>query len=245
MPIYNSPTGSGAVDSVNAQTGVVVLDQDDIGNGTTYKQTTNDYTTAEKSKLSGIATGADVTGDNAPQAHNSSHQSGGGDAIKLDDLATPDDNTDLNASATAHGLLLKLENSGTKYLRDDGTWQTVSASGGGLLTKEITIENPNSSEDVSWFYTDVAITVTAAKAVLNGGASTPTIDINIYHNTDRSAAGNTVDSSDKTVTSISTGDAMALNDDVTIPANSYVWIETANQSGTVPELFIYLKCSID
>lgn len=47
--------------------------------------------------------------------------------FKLDDLATPDDNTDLNATATRHGLLPKLENSGTKYLRDDGTWQTPSA----------------------------------------------------------------------------------------------------------------------
>ena len=48
-------------------------------------------------------------------------------AVKLDDAAAPDDNTDLNASATAHGLLPKLANTGTKYLRDDGTWQTISS----------------------------------------------------------------------------------------------------------------------
>lgn len=65
--------------------------------------------------------------------HAASHQSGGGDAIKLDDLATPDDNTDLDASATAHGLLPKLDNTGTKYLRDDGTWQTIG--GGGDMLK--------------------------------------------------------------------------------------------------------------
>ncbi len=40
-------------------------------------------------------------------SHASSHQSGGGDPIKLDDLASPDDNTDLNASTTAHGLAPK------------------------------------------------------------------------------------------------------------------------------------------
>lgn len=48
--------GGWAVDSVNSQTGVVVLDQDDIGDGTTYKQ----YSATEKTKLAGIETGAEV-----------------------------------------------------------------------------------------------------------------------------------------------------------------------------------------
>jgi nitrogen fixation protein len=48
--------GGGAVDSVNTQTGDVVLDQDDILDGTTYKQ----YSLTEKNKLAGIAAGAEV-----------------------------------------------------------------------------------------------------------------------------------------------------------------------------------------
>jgi hypothetical protein len=41
-------------------------------------------------------------------AHKATHESGGGDdAIKLDDLSAPDDNTDLNASTSKHGLLIK------------------------------------------------------------------------------------------------------------------------------------------
>ena len=40
--------------------------------------------------------------------HKSDHESGGGDAIKLDDLAAPDDNTDLDADESAHGLCPKL-----------------------------------------------------------------------------------------------------------------------------------------
>lgn len=32
-----------------------------------------------------------------------------------------------NASSTKHGFLPKLANTSTKYLRDDGTWQTVSS----------------------------------------------------------------------------------------------------------------------
>lgn len=39
------------------------------------------------------------------------------------------DITTNNASATKHWFLPKLDNTGTKYLRDDGTWQTISAGG--------------------------------------------------------------------------------------------------------------------
>lgn len=45
---------------------------------------------------------------------------------KLDDWATPDDNTDLNASTTRHGLLLKLGGGSTNFLRADGTWAVPS-----------------------------------------------------------------------------------------------------------------------
>ena len=48
--------GGGAVTSVNTQTGDVVLNQDDVLDGTTYKQ----YSLTEKNKLAGIAAGAEV-----------------------------------------------------------------------------------------------------------------------------------------------------------------------------------------
>lgn len=43
----------------------------------------------------------------AISAHETQHRSGGSDPLQLDNLAAPDDNTDLNASTSAHGLLLK------------------------------------------------------------------------------------------------------------------------------------------
>lgn len=55
--------GGGAVDSVNGQTGVVVLTANDVGAVAAESGkglSTNDFTTAEKTKLSGIATGAEV-----------------------------------------------------------------------------------------------------------------------------------------------------------------------------------------
>lgn len=65
----------------------------------------------------------DITsGQHHAQLHGSSHHSGGGDAIKLDDLASPDDNTDLNATTVKHGLLMKLGGGTVNFLRADGTW---------------------------------------------------------------------------------------------------------------------------
>src|SRR5574339_445823 len=42
--------------------------------------------------------------------------------VKLDDLAAPDDNTDLNATTGLHGLLPKLGGGSVNFLRADGTW---------------------------------------------------------------------------------------------------------------------------
>lgn len=69
-----------------------------------------------------------LTNTRDPNAHKTSHQSGGSDAIKLDDLSAPDDNTDLNASTSAHGLLKKLDNNAAHYLDGQGNWATVTAT---------------------------------------------------------------------------------------------------------------------
>ena len=49
-------------------------------------------------------------------------------AIKLDDFAACDDNTDLNATTSAHGLLPKLSNNNRQFLRGDGSWATYASS---------------------------------------------------------------------------------------------------------------------
>ncbi len=83
--------------------------------------------------------------DGAPLDHAASHENGGGDEIdvvglsglladgqhvldaevkliKLDDFATPDDNTDLNSTTTYHGLLKKLSNVASQALNGVGNW---------------------------------------------------------------------------------------------------------------------------
>ncbi len=70
---------------------------------------TNDDVLELRDKNQTVWRGLDgiVKGDNS--AHKARHQSGGGDAIKLDDLSAPDDNTDLDATSSKHGLMPKLD----------------------------------------------------------------------------------------------------------------------------------------
>lgn len=70
-------------------------------------------------------------------AHHGSHEGAGGgagaDKIKLDDLDTPDNNTDLDASTARHGLLKKLDNDPTHFLNGQGTWAAPGGSGGASI----------------------------------------------------------------------------------------------------------------
>jgi hypothetical protein len=113
----------GPASSVNNQ--VALFD------GTTGKLLKSSGTTLgdAAAKNTGSTAGTLCAGDDSrlsnsrtPTTHASSHQSGGSDAIKLDDLATPDDNTDLNATTGRHGLLPKLGGGTSNFLRADGTW---------------------------------------------------------------------------------------------------------------------------
>jgi hypothetical protein len=91
-----------AIDYRNVQSGppinytapATVAAQNVLVDSTGYTGTLSGKTTAQ-------------TALDALDKHAASHQSNGADVIKLDDLSTPDDNTDLNASTSRHGLLLK------------------------------------------------------------------------------------------------------------------------------------------
>jgi hypothetical protein len=95
-----------------------------VTNGDSHDHNGGDGATIAYSTLSGTPSTF------APSGHHTSHESGGGDAIKLDDLTAADDNTDLNVSTSHHGLTPKLPNDATKYLDGTGAY-TVPAGGGG------------------------------------------------------------------------------------------------------------------
>jgi hypothetical protein len=80
-------------------------------------------------------------------------------STKLDDLSTPDDNTDLNATSSAHGLLMKLSNSLTQFLNGQGSWTVPDhASLGSVGT------NSHSTIDSHLSSTSNPHSVTAAQA---------------------------------------------------------------------------------
>lgn len=73
-------------------------------------------------------------------------QSGGAQAIKLDDLAAPDNNTDLNVSTTAHGLCPILPNDATKVMDGTGAytqtgWTLVNKTADEDVTNSTTLQN--------------------------------------------------------------------------------------------------------
>jgi len=64
----------------------------------------------------------------AAAGHASTHKTGGSDSIKLDEFASPEDNTNLNVSALAHGLCPKIPNNTTTFFRGDGAYAAPSVS---------------------------------------------------------------------------------------------------------------------
>ena len=127
-----------------------------------------------------------------------------------------------------------------------GVSGTVFDSSGGweIQTKAITVESPTNTEDISIFYTDVAITIEKMTAVLRGSA-TPSVTWTIRHNSDRSAAGTEVVTGGTATTNTTTGEQVTVFNDATIPAGSFVWLETTAQSGTVDTLHITIKYTYD
>ncbi len=110
--------------------------------------------------------------------------------------------------------------------------------------KTITIENPGAAEDISMYFTATAITISEIRAVLVG-SSTPSVTWTVRHGTDRAATGAEVVTSGTTTTSTTSGDDVTSFNDATIVANSFVWIETTAQSGTVTEISITIGFTHD
>jgi len=108
----------------------------------------------------------------------------------------------------------------------------------------ITVPDPTSSEDDSIAFTNVAITITEMRAVVRGSSPSVTWTVR-HHATDRSNAGNQVVTGGTTTTSASSGSDVTSFNDATIPADSFIWLETTATSGTVAEISITIIGTID
>lgn len=107
-------------------------------------------------------------------------------------------------------------------------------------SKSITVESPSSAEDITMFYTPVALTITEIQAVLRGSAS-PSIDWTLRFDSDRDAVGTEVIVGGTTTTNITVGDNITAMNNAVVPADSFIWLETTSIGGSVEMLHITIR----
>ena len=108
-------------------------------------------------------------------------------------------------------------------------------------SRSLTMETPTTTEDFSFFFTTVAITVTNVAVTVRG--ATPSITGTLKRATDRTAAG-TVIHTMSAVTSEAGTDG-APSGTAAIPLDSYVWLETTAVGAATDELFITITFTED
>lgn len=112
-------------------------------------------------------------------------------------------------------------------------------------SKSITVESPTAAEDLTFFFTNKTITVTEMRAVLTG-SDTPSLTWTVrHHATDRTNAGNEVVTGGTATTSGTAGSDVTAFDDATIPADSFVWLETTADNGTLTEFALIVVYTRD
>ena len=97
------------------------------------------------------------------------------------------------------------------------------------LRASATVVDPVATDDMTLFFTPVAITVTDVRSHITG---TTNVVFNIQHASTRTGTGLDVFTSDITLTSTAGQSNSTGFNDATIPANSYVWVEVVSVSGT-------------
>lgn len=117
LALETSTAGNGQTDTVAGANGITNTgDNVDATLAPTYGSSANTICQGDDSRLSDART---------PTSHASTHQSGGGDAIKLDDLAAPDDTTDLDVSTLKHGLCPKAPDEAKQVLLGTGAFGVI------------------------------------------------------------------------------------------------------------------------
>ncbi len=101
--------------NVTGLSGLLADDQNPVDHATDHENGGGDE--IDVTGLSGL-----LADEQDPLDHATDHQAGGGDAIQLDNLAPTDDNTDLDATSVAHGLMPKLSGEAGSVFTTAGTW---------------------------------------------------------------------------------------------------------------------------
>ena len=157
--------------------------------------------------------------------------------IFKENAATPD-------TPAAGYVKLYAKSDGKMYTLNDGGTEQIIQGQKDSETKSVAIENPGGSEDITLFFTPVAITITEMRAVLVGG-TTPSITWTVRHSSDRTLTGNEVVTGGTTTTSVTTGSDVTVFNDATIPADSFVWLETTASTGGATALAVTIAFDED
>ena len=110
--------------------------------------------------------------------------------VKLDDFATPDDNTDLDFDTARHGLTPKGTNVGD-FLKDDGTWADPAVSSGEAVAFEIghgEILDTLSNDEFHRFQLESGetFTLTRLELQIKGGGTDADVSVDVYDDDDSS-----------------------------------------------------------
>lgn len=101
----------------------------------------------------------------------------------------------------------------------------AGGGGGGVSGKTLFAENPATGDEGPGFWTDEEIILSEMRAIIQGGSS-PSVTWTVRYAADRSAVGTEVVTGGTVSTNTTTGDAVTVFNNGTIPANRFVWLET-------------------
>ena len=120
---------------------------------------------------------------------------------------------------------------GDSLVYDGSKWVDASTP------RSVTIIKPVVGDSITIFYTQVATTFGAVRAVVQG--VNPSVTFDIKYDLDRNTAGNSM-IVPETVTNVTTGEPIAVISQP-IAAGRYVWVEITGVSGDVDELNVSLE----
>ena len=223
-----TPSAGGAVDSVNGQTGTVVLDADDIDD----TATTNKFTTAaDISKLAGIEAGAEVNDVNSVNG-----QTG---AVSLDTA----DLTDVSTTSPTNGQVLQYSTTTSKYepvtLSSTAPVDSVNGQTGAVVLDADDISDATTTNKYTTASDITKLAGIEANADVTDSANVTTalgsISVTAHSDVTDAGSGSIITSAERTkLSGIETGADVTDTANVTTALNSISIKELSDVSSTSP-----------